>query len=716
MLIMEYANKGNLRGCLKEITNINWKQKLFLLYKIIDGLYNIHEKGLIHCDFHDGNILCNKYNDSIYGIYIGDYLESYQLALKNENDIYGVIPFIAPEVLRGKSYTQASDVYSFSMIMWEFTSGVSPFNNRAHNIKLALSICKGERPEIIGNTPQCYIDLMKKCWDEDPLKRPSALEVLNIFENWVFLPYNMKIKNINRELKNNIMEFINAPIKNNNLITKSHSQVYYTSHLHSYTSEELNGILELEQKKDAEQKLFKLEMIAETYFQSSQNELKEKQLTYQSIQMELDSIQQKNSQFEQVNQKLKLDLAIQINEFAKKEDNLQNQIICLQNEKQALTSNLTEQLKQNKLTNQQVQDRISQLEQEKNNLQENLTQTEANIQELKFQQENLIEEKEQLENKLGQSQINYEQLEQEKDLLRNMIEGLSHDQKLNIKLKNKLEKEIARLEQKLINEEQIKEQLTQALQIKEDRINELEQKLIKLDYERIAKLIDKRKELSEIEKELVNKLTCGENTKEIHKEKEAKQKEMNELKQELLKTSASYDANRKKQVLNQVNKFLKVKGDFLTYREEAIKKLQNCYHRLEKGKIAIGFTSMGNKISKIKFADKHTKVFQNIVVKYNDGLLYVQLKKVYSLLMNIVQENKELEASLAIENILKLNSFNLDEYNIFKFATNSQEGTRTQLSCSMMAEDINSLRENLNELKLELKQEKNEIENLLATD
>ncbi|PKC56677.1 hypothetical protein RhiirA1_428993, partial [Rhizophagus irregularis] len=56
--------------------------------------------------------------------------------------------------------------------MWEFTSGIPPFNDKAHNLQLALNICKGERPEIIKNTPQCYINLMEKCWNEDPLKRP----------------------------------------------------------------------------------------------------------------------------------------------------------------------------------------------------------------------------------------------------------------------------------------------------------------------------------------------------------------------------------------------------------------------------------------------------------------------------------------------------------------------------------------------------------------
>ncbi|GBB96824.1 hypothetical protein RclHR1_28450001 [Rhizophagus clarus] len=156
---------------------------------------------------------------------------------------------MAPEFLRGKPYTLASDMYSFSMIMWEFTSGVPPFNDRAHD-QLSISICKGERPEIIESTPQCYVDIMKKCWDEDSLKRPSAREVSDIITSWIFRPYDEvnheEISNdkISEELKSNIMEFINAPIGNNNLITESHPRACYTSRLLDFTSKKVNKILE----------------------------------------------------------------------------------------------------------------------------------------------------------------------------------------------------------------------------------------------------------------------------------------------------------------------------------------------------------------------------------------------------------------------------------------------------------------------------------------
>ncbi len=235
---MDCAYNGNLRKCLSKIIEIGWRDKLDILHDIISGLNEIHKQNLIHCDFHDGNILNN-----IGKFYISDLGLCRPIkSFFKKDEIYGVMPFIAPEILRGSTpYTPASDIYSFSMIMWEFTSGVSPFNGRAHDLQLSLDICKGERPEIIENTPQYYIDLMKKCWNEDPSKRPSASEVLNIIKKWIYLPSGMKVENISKELKDNIMEFINAPVGHIKPIIKSHPQASFTSRLFDFTSEKLNN-------------------------------------------------------------------------------------------------------------------------------------------------------------------------------------------------------------------------------------------------------------------------------------------------------------------------------------------------------------------------------------------------------------------------------------------------------------------------------------------
>ena len=60
MIVMNYAENGNLRKSLQIIVKDQWIVKLKKLYYIIKGLDNIHQQKLVHCDFHHGNILLEQ--------------------------------------------------------------------------------------------------------------------------------------------------------------------------------------------------------------------------------------------------------------------------------------------------------------------------------------------------------------------------------------------------------------------------------------------------------------------------------------------------------------------------------------------------------------------------------------------------------------------------------------------------------------------------------
>ncbi|PKC57401.1 kinase-like protein, partial [Rhizophagus irregularis] len=177
IIVMSYAKNGSLRKCLSDIIKFKWQDKLQLLKKIILGLKVIHESNLIHGDFHDGNILMSDNYNELFIIDLGlcKPISVLQNSGNKVNEIYGVLPYMAPEILRKKPYTPASDIYSFSMIMWELTSGIPPFNHEAHDHHFILSVYEGKRPKIMENTPKCYIDLMKKCWDLNPSNRPTII-------------------------------------------------------------------------------------------------------------------------------------------------------------------------------------------------------------------------------------------------------------------------------------------------------------------------------------------------------------------------------------------------------------------------------------------------------------------------------------------------------------------------------------------------------------
>src|ERR1700734_3426160 len=123
MIVMQYAENGSLRQNLNNNFNeLIWDNKLYSLWNIASGLANIHDKKLIHRDFHCGNILSL---DDV-GTLITDLglcKPANEKSEKSEKRIYGVLPYVAPEVLRGKEYTQASDIYGYGIIAYEVCTG-----------------------------------------------------------------------------------------------------------------------------------------------------------------------------------------------------------------------------------------------------------------------------------------------------------------------------------------------------------------------------------------------------------------------------------------------------------------------------------------------------------------------------------------------------------------------------------------------------------------
>ncbi|PKC65774.1 kinase-like protein, partial [Rhizophagus irregularis] len=150
---------------------LTWKDRINISYDIILALIFIHKEKAIHRDLHSGNILYSQLNN--YWC-ISD-LGFCGPADKSSTSIYGNLPYIAPEVIVGREYTFASDIYSIAILMWEISSGQPPFINYEHENDIVMNIINGIRPKIVPGTPLEYKNLMKECWDADPLKRPDTV-------------------------------------------------------------------------------------------------------------------------------------------------------------------------------------------------------------------------------------------------------------------------------------------------------------------------------------------------------------------------------------------------------------------------------------------------------------------------------------------------------------------------------------------------------------
>ncbi|EFC42325.1 predicted protein [Naegleria gruberi] len=228
-MIVEFMPNGSLdhliRECKSGKVHITLRQKINIILGIANGLlylHNLKPLSIIHRDIKPGNILL----DHSYQAKVSDFGLS-KLTSNNGSSTMtsnlGTVLYMAPEVIMEGEYdiSHKLDVYSFAIIMYElffeeapFSSGSSKLNRFSKDekeVKNLLSIpwlvAKGERPKIPFTTEeelsmwieefikdekdlngnvslfkavQDYIDLMKKCWTQNPSERPTFAEVVII--------------------------------------------------------------------------------------------------------------------------------------------------------------------------------------------------------------------------------------------------------------------------------------------------------------------------------------------------------------------------------------------------------------------------------------------------------------------------------------------------------------------------------------------------------
>ncbi|RIA86216.1 kinase-like domain-containing protein [Glomus cerebriforme] len=222
MLVMNIADI-NLNKYLRNNKQLTWEKRIKIAHDIINSLSRIHNENAIHRDLHSGNILYSQENQRWF---ISD-LGFCGPADKTSNSVYGNLPYIAPEVISGKQFTFASDIYSIGILMWEISSGQPPFANYEHNYYLAMNVINGMRPIIVSGTPLKYRKLIEKCWNANTAERPHINTLWNEISEINKSYYEQQTDN-NSEI-NNIQSNLNSNINSNSvnsLIRNFKSKVY----------------------------------------------------------------------------------------------------------------------------------------------------------------------------------------------------------------------------------------------------------------------------------------------------------------------------------------------------------------------------------------------------------------------------------------------------------------------------------------------------------
>ncbi|CAK9152528.1 unnamed protein product [Ilex paraguariensis] len=180
-IITEYLSEGSLRAYLHKLEDKSLPlQKLITMaLDIARGMEYIHSQGIIHRDLKPENILINQ----DFQLKIADFgIACEQAYCDVLADDPGTYRWMAPEMIKRKSYGRKVDVYGFGLILWEMMAGTIPYEDMTPVQAAFAVVNKNLRPAVPGNCPAAMRTLIEQCWSLQLEKRPEFWQVVKVLE------------------------------------------------------------------------------------------------------------------------------------------------------------------------------------------------------------------------------------------------------------------------------------------------------------------------------------------------------------------------------------------------------------------------------------------------------------------------------------------------------------------------------------------------------
>ena len=215
-LFMEYCSGGSLSSLLEHGRIEDETVIMVYALQLLEGLAYLHQAGIVHRDIKPENILLDhngivKYVDFGAAKVIarqGKTVAPFDTFGNNahtqkdpqiggagnprnkQRSMTGTPMYMSPEVIRGDSgklvnREGAIDIWSLGCVILEMATGRRPWSTLDNEWAIMYNIAQGNQPQLPSpdQLSDTGVDFLRRCFECDPFKRPSAAELLQ--HEWI---------------------------------------------------------------------------------------------------------------------------------------------------------------------------------------------------------------------------------------------------------------------------------------------------------------------------------------------------------------------------------------------------------------------------------------------------------------------------------------------------------------------------------------------------
>lgn len=179
-IVTEFMSGGSVYDYLHKLKGVfKLPSLLKVAIDVSKGMNYLHQNNIIHRDLKAANLLMDE-NEVVKVADFGVARVKAQSGVMTAET--GTYRWMAPEVIEHKPYDHKADVFSFGIVLWELLTGKLPYEYLTPLQAAVGVVQKGLRPTIPKNSQPKLVELLERCWQQDPALRPDFSEIIEILQ------------------------------------------------------------------------------------------------------------------------------------------------------------------------------------------------------------------------------------------------------------------------------------------------------------------------------------------------------------------------------------------------------------------------------------------------------------------------------------------------------------------------------------------------------